>query len=259
MPKRTAGVRSFGYSPATLPHEYVQTTSVDHQYEKRTIPQQLPANSRIMEGVMTTVADVDRFADDPALINIAPMGPIVDATFSRLILRPFKTSTTYRNLKATGQGVFHITDDALLIARGAIGKLNADHQNPSPPAGQTQSPFEAPSQSIPVYPAQKIKGVILADACRIFEFQVTTLDDAHDRTHIEATVVHREERRPFIGFNRAKHAVLEAAILATRIHLTGVEPVLDDYEKLQVIVDKTGDADEHTAMHELRTYVESKL
>ncbi len=39
----------------------------------------------------------------------------------RFVLRPFRTSTTYRNLKAHGEGVLHITDDVLLLARTAIG------------------------------------------------------------------------------------------------------------------------------------------
>ena len=52
------------------------------------------------------------------------MGPIVDETMQTLVLRPFQTSTTYRNLKQTGCGVFHVTDDVLLLAQAAIGALD---------------------------------------------------------------------------------------------------------------------------------------
>lgn len=201
---------------------------------------------------MTTVANADRLTSSPTSINLAPMGPIVDASFSQLTLRPFTSSTTYKNLKATGQGVFHITDDALLIARGAIGKLTAISESTSQSAQRIQS-----AQNVLVKAATKVSGVVLADACRAFEFRVTLLDDSQERTHIEAEVVHSEILREFLGFNRAKHAVLEAAILATRIHLTGTSPVLTEYDKLQVIVDKTGADDEHTAMRELREFVES--
>lgn len=202
---------------------------------------------------MATVADVQRFVDDASMINLAPMGPIVDASFSQLTLRPFTSSTTYQNLKATGQGVFHVTDDALLIARGAIGKLAASFKSASQKTNKTPQPGK-----VVVKHATHAQGVVLADACRAFEFRVTSLDDSQDRTHIEAEVVHRETLREFLGFNRAKHAVLEAAILATRIHLTGSSPVLTEYDKLQVIVDKTGADDEHTAMRELREFVESQ-
>ena len=52
-----------------------------------------------------------RHADDS--LNVSPMGPIVGERLDHLWLRPFHTSTTYRNLKRTGRGVFHITDDEL--------------------------------------------------------------------------------------------------------------------------------------------------
>jgi hypothetical protein len=68
----------------------------------------------ILEGIVVTL-------DDQGIPNIAPMGPRVDRQISRLVLRPFQTAQTYRNLKATGCGVFHITDDVELLARAAVG------------------------------------------------------------------------------------------------------------------------------------------
>jgi len=183
----------------------------------------------IIEGLMTTLSPQGH-------LNIAPMGPRVNADFSQFVLRPFKTSTTYRNLKATGQGVFHVTDDALLIARAATGLLD---QHPAP---ATQ-------------PAAHVHGVILIQSCRYHELEVVSLDDAQDRTTIHLRCVHAKSLRDFFGFNRARHAVIEAAILATRVHLTGPESVLAEFEKLQIMVDKTGGPDEHQAMMELKEYV----
>ncbi len=182
----------------------------------------------IVEGVMTTRSPSGE-------VNIAPMGPMVDGDMRQLVLRPFTSSTTYRNLKATGQGVFHITDDVLLIARGAIGAKFGD---------------EAVTR-----PADVVDGVVLADACRYHEFRVVELDDSTERTHIVAEVVHTGRLRDFVGFNRARHAVLEAAILATRLHLTGAEPVVAEFERLQVMIDKTGGEREQQAMAELRGFV----
>ncbi len=189
----------------------------------------------ILEGLVTTLPRADAPKETA---NIAPMGPIVDDTMSRLILRPFTSSTTYRNLKAHGEGVFHVTDDALLIARAAIGTVR-------------------PCADAPVRLAEVVRGVILSGACRYYEFRVRELDDSHERTRITAEVVHRGTQREFFGFNRAKHAVLEAAILATRLHLTGAEPVLAEFERLRVIVDKTGGEAEHTALRELTDHVRS--
>lgn len=197
-------------------------------------PSLLPAGLRIVEGLMTTL-------DADGVLNIAPMGPMVDETFTQFTLRPFTSSTTYKNLKATGQGVFHVTDDALLIARGAMGKLvrrNADDGHP-----------------IPTRRAGKVDGVVLTGACRYHELVVEHLDDTQERTVIQAKAVHRESLRDFFGFCRAKHAVIEAAILATRLHLTGTTLVLQEYERLAVMVHKTGGAAEHQAIQELTEYV----
>ncbi len=189
----------------------------------------LGQDGRVVEGLVTTLGP----DGDP---HLAPMGPIVDEGFGRLWLRPFATSTTYHNLSRTGGGVFHITDDVELLARAAIGQA-------------------AP---LPLHrSATAIAGVVLTDACRWFEFTVETVDDSDERTSIVARVVERGTHRDFFGFNRAKHAVVEAAILATRVHLLDVDAINAEYERLAVLIDKTGAAAEHRAFALLRNYVRS--
>jgi hypothetical protein len=182
----------------------------------------------ILEGIVTT-----RNADGTT--NVAPMGPIVDAGITRLTLRPFQTSTTYANLKRTGCGVLHVTDDVLLIAQAALERI------PSPPRMQ---------------PAVRIDGEIIADACRWYEFRVTSLDDSAERTRIEAEVVHVGRLRDFFGFNRAKHAVLEAAILATRLHLLPLDDVRRQLELLRTPVEKTAGPAERQALALIERHVE---
>src|SRR3954468_12920228 len=70
----------------------------------------------LLEGIVTTL-------NDDGSPHVAPMGPIVDAGFTRLLLRPYRTSITYQNLKRTRQGVLHVTDDVDLFARAAVGEL----------------------------------------------------------------------------------------------------------------------------------------
>src|SRR5688500_4968877 len=160
-------------------------------------PPKLGAEGRILEGIVTTLN-----ADGSP--NISPMGPIVDDVLDRLWLRPFQTSTTYQNLKRHGCGVFHITDDAELLAQSAVRQLTAMPR---------------------LLPFGNGKSVILADACRWYAFEVESLDDSTERTSMVARVVDRGQLREFLGFNRAKHAVVEAAILATRIQLLDAEAV----------------------------------
>src|ERR1043166_8767560 len=105
----------------------------------------------ILEGIVTTISQ------ETDEVNIAPMGPHVDEAMNRFVLRPCPTSQTYKNLKAHGEGVLHVTDDVLLLAKAAVGTVT-----PTPP----------------LLPACKVRGSVLADACRYFEFQVTSIDES---------------------------------------------------------------------------------
>jgi hypothetical protein len=173
----------------------------------------------ILEGIVTTL-DADQ------RIHIAPMGPATDNQMERLVLRPFKTAQTYRNLKTHSEGVFHITDDVLLLARAALGKLE---------------------QLPPLKPASHVRGSIIVNACRFYEFRIRSIDDSADRSRMEAEVVHFGRLRDFTGFNRAKHAVVEAAILATRTDFLPLADIQKEFQKLSVIVQKTGEEQETAA------------
>lgn len=181
----------------------------------------------ILEGIVTTCSP-------DGVVNIAPMGPLVDAAMRRIILRPFQSSTSYQNLKQTGEGVLHVTDDVELLARAAIGRL----------------------ETLPeLLPAEGISGVRLADTCRWYSFRVRHIDDHNERTSIDADVVASGRVRDFFGFNRAKHAVVEAAILATRTHLLPAAEIAADFARLKVLVDKTGGEQEQRAFELLAAYV----
>lgn len=72
---------------------------------------------------------------------------------------------------------------------------------------------------------------------------------------MEARVVHSGRLRDFFGFNRAKHAVLEGAILATRTHLLPADEIRHEFDRLRVIVQKTAGAGEREAFELLENYV----
>lgn len=184
----------------------------------------------IIEGIVTSL-------DATGRLNVAPMGPIVHGDFQHLTLRPFQPSTTFNNLMATRCGVFHVTDDVLLIARIISGTL---------------------TESVATEPAVTVPGQTLRDCCRAFEFTIHSVDDSEPRSRMEATVVHCQERRPFSGFNRARHAVLEAAILATRLHLLPAQQVRLHLELLEPAVQKTAGEPELQAWQLLHDYIHAR-
>ena len=185
----------------------------------------------ILEGIVTTY-------NEDRTVNVAPMGPIVTPEMHTLRLRPFQTSTTYQNLKRHGQGVFHVTDDVLLITRAALGLLE---------------------QTPPTFSAKNIDGEVISDACRWYEFRVSSLDDSQDRTEIDVDVIHTGRIRDFFGFNRAKHAVIEAAILATRIHLLNADELTQQIDALRSPVEKTAGPVEQEAFTLVENFVAEQL
>ncbi|HEV3142679.1 MAG TPA: DUF447 domain-containing protein [Gemmataceae bacterium] len=182
----------------------------------------------ILEGIVTTVSPQGDF-------HLAPMGPRVEMGIQRFLLRPFPTSQSYQNLLAHPEGVLHVTDDVLLLARGAIGAVE-----------------ELPQHR----PAEKVRGFVLSDACRAYEFRVQSIDDSEVRVKMTCEVVNVQRFRDFFGFNRAKHAVVEAAILASRVHLLAPAEIASEFIKLKTIVVKTGGEQELQAFELLRRFVE---
>ncbi len=179
----------------------------------------------IIESILTTM-------DESGTANFAPMG--VEWGEETIVIKPFLETATFRNLRATGAAVVNLTDDAMLFARGAISNVQF-------PAG----------------PAAVVRGVVLEAACSWREVEVRSLDATPPRSRIVTAVVHRGTRREFIGFNRARHAVLEAAILATRTHLIPPDEIRKEFARLQVIVEKTAGPRELEAMALLTEYVRS--
>jgi len=185
----------------------------------------------ILEAIVTTL-------NEDRSVNISPMGPTVSEDLSQFELRPFPSSKTFANLKRSRVGVMHITDDVELFARAAIGELT----------------------SLPeLVPANRVDGLAIADVCRWIEFEVTSIDETGQRMSLICNSVHAHRQRDFFGFNRAKHAVLEAAILATRIGLLPAEEIADQFSRLAIIVDKTGGAAEHRAFDLLAAYLKKSL
>ncbi|HIN95647.1 MAG TPA: DUF447 family protein [Planctomycetes bacterium] len=185
----------------------------------------------ILEAIVTTLN-----ADQS--VNVSPMGPLVDASMKEFTLRPYETSMTCQNLQRTRQGVLHVTDDVELLARAAINQLD-----PLPE----------------MVPATAVEGSILVAACRWYAFEVVSLDDRNERVTMQCQVVESGRQRDFFGFNRAKHAVLEAAILATRVQFLPAALIRSQLEQLAVIVGKTAGAQEQRAFDLLQDYVDNQV
>jgi hypothetical protein len=188
--------------------------------------ERLPA-AAIVETVTTTI-------NTDGSVNCGAMG--VEWGDEIIVIKPYRSTRTLRNLRATGAAVVNLTDDILLFAQAALG-------NPQPP---TQ-------------PATAIRGAVLADACSWREVSVEAIDASGPRARVTTRVVGRGVGREFLGFNRARHAVLEASIVASRARRLPAAEIRAELERLQVLVDKTAGPREREAMELVRRHVHAAV
>jgi hypothetical protein len=181
----------------------------------------------IIESIVTTVTPEGE-------VNIAPMG--VEWGENLLLLRPYRNTSTFRNLAATGEAVVNLTDDVRIFAAAAIS-------NPT----------------FPTQPAAVVNGRVLEAACSWREVRASEEEGSPERSRFAARIVHHGFNREFLGFNRARNAVLEAAVLATRVAYLPGEEIRDGFERLQVIVEKTAGQAERDAMDLLTRHVHEAL
>lgn len=176
-------------------------------------------NDMIHETVVTTMS--------PAGVpHIAPMGvryqdgqPCGD-----IVLMPFRPSTTYDNIAATGVAVVNLTTDVRVFAGCVTGR-----------------------RGWPTVPAGRIPCVRLVSALGHVELRLAGESGDPGRPTLRMTRVHTGHHGDFAGFNRAQAAVLEGAVLVSRLHLLPPEKIAREMAYLRIAIDKTAGPQEHEA------------
>ena len=183
--------------------------------------------SPLIETVVTTTGS-------EGAVNCAAMG--VRWGEEELVFWPFDATRTLRNLRVHGEAVVHLTDDVLLFVQAALG-----HPRPA------------------MRPASAIDGSVIEDVNSWREVVVTEITPTADelpRSRVRARVVAAGTgTRQALGLCRARHAAVEASILASRLRWLGAEPVRAELARLQELVDKTAGPREREAMDYVRRYV----
>jgi uncharacterized protein len=178
----------------------------------------------LIETVVTTTGS-------DGVVNCAAMG--VRWGEEELVFWPFDTTRTLRNLRAHGEAVVHLTDDVLLFVQAALG-------HPQPP----------------MRAASVIAGSVIEDVNAWREVVVADITPDGPRSRVRTRVVASGTgpRQP-LGLCRARHAAVEASILASRMRWLGAEQVVAGLDRLQDLVDKTAGPCERAAMDYVRRYV----
>jgi hypothetical protein len=169
----------------------------------------------IIESIITTEAP-------DGTVHIAPMGVIWRE--GHPVLAPFRPSTTLDNLTSHPFAVINHTDDVRVFAGCLTGR-----------------------RDWPVRPAERVKGNVLVGALSHQELEVERREDDALRPRFHCRIVHEATHAPFRGFNRAQAAVIEAAILVSRLDMLKAEKIDREMEYLAIAVGKTAGPREQEA------------
>jgi hypothetical protein len=155
-------------------------------------------------------------------VHVTPLGLIAED--DGWIIAPFKPSATLDNLRGHPYAVANFTDDVLIFAGCLTG-----------------------NRDWPTRAALRVPGRILDAALAHAELKVERVEEDEQRPRFHCKVVFEANHAPFQGFNRAQAAVIEAAILASRLHMLPREKIERELGYLQMAVEKTAGAKEHEA------------
>ncbi len=164
--------------------------------------------------------------------HIAPMG--LRQRGELLLVAPFRPSRTLDNLLRERSASINTTDDVRVYAGCLSGRRNW-----------------------PVRACERITGSCLADALSHREVEVSRITDDPVRPEIHCRTVHAVNHRPFAGYNRAQAAVLELAILVSRLEMLPRDKIDSELAYLKIAIDKTAGTQELQAWDWLMQRVEA--
>jgi hypothetical protein len=178
----------------------------------------------IHETVVTTTSP-------EGVVHVAPMG--ITATAQTVLLKPFRPSVTLDNILATQTAVVNFTTDVRIFAGCVTGR-----------------------REWATMPADTMQGARLVSCLAHSELRLVEQTDDAVRPQLLMRRVHDAHHADFPGFNRAQAAVLEAAVLVSRLGMLDPAKIATEIGYLRIAVEKTAGPDEMQAWHWLLEAVE---
>lgn len=179
----------------------------------------------IFEAIVTTIN-----ADGSP--HLAPFG--IRESSDMVIIAPFRPSVTLDNLLRSHCAVVNCTDDVRVFAGTLTGH-----------------------RDWPMRRAEVVDGWVLDAALAHREVRLASIQEDAIRPELLLRVVHEEMHAPFRGFNRAQAAVIEAAVLVSRLHLLPAEKIDAELNYLAIAMEKTAGEREWQAWNWLMEKIEN--
>ena len=147
-------------------------------------------------------------------VHIAPLGLIAEA--GQWVIAPFKPSRTLDNLRAVPFACASHTNDVRVFAGGVTGR-----------------------KVWPLEPARTITGQRLAGCVSHWELAVDHISEDAQRPRFACRIVHAASHKPWGGYNRAQAAVIEGAVLVSRLHMLPAGKVEAELAYLEIAITRT--------------------
>jgi hypothetical protein len=141
-----------------------------------------------------------------------------------VVISPFKPSRTLDNILATKHAVLNMTDDVRNFAGALTGR-----------------------EVGALVPTEKIAGFRLSDVLVHKELKLVNVQDDAVRPQLFLEVVHEAQHQSFQGFNRAQAAVIELAVLVSRLKRLPMEKINQEITYLNIAIEKTAGPREQEA------------
>lgn len=178
----------------------------------------------IFETIVTT-------RDESGRDHIAPMGIRRDGEF--MVLSPFRPSATLEHVLREQCAIVNYTDDVRVFAGCLTGR------------------YDWPTLPVEQMPCRR-----LAAALAHSEVRLERMQDDPTRPRLYCREVAHVTHGAFRGFNRAQSAVIEAAILVSRLNMLPQDKVDTEMAYLAIGLEKTAGPRELEAWGWLKTRIE---
>lgn len=146
--------------------------------------------------------------------HVTPFG--IQREKNHVIISPFRPSATLDNVLATKSVVVNFTDDVRVFAGALTGR-----------------------KAWQLKPASLVQGFVLEDVLAHQELMLVDVLEDNLRPQLIFDIINTINHKPFQGYNRAQAAVIELAVLASRLHMLPVEKIKAEMQYLQIAIDKT--------------------
>jgi hypothetical protein len=178
----------------------------------------------IFETIITTINQ----AGEP---HVTPFGVRYEG--DNVVISPYKPSATLSNILASKQAVMNLTDDVRVFAAALTNR-----------------------QASQLLKANLVNGFRLANCLAHVELKLVEVRDDEIRPQLIMQKVFTQQHQQFSGFNRAQAAVIELAVLVSRLSMLPKEKIQAEMQYLQIAIDKTAGENELLAWGWLTTKID---